>query len=315
MKRLSLLFLVLLFSSCGTVQEKTSLVFLQKENAFYEKGYKEGYKKGVLEGKKEVWERVKDNLKLWEKDVLALEAGKVALERGYITQPVLFREKDGVVVSKPKLVLSKVEELLKLFVPTYEREKGVGEKGKSGETPLSVPSSLPAWAKVPFKEGFEKGYGEGLKEGRKEGIEEVREFERGRLFRDFFLKEEERKYYVRDYLITYPRLYKVVEGNRVKVVIIPPQIEGIRKSLLDLKVPIPEKETKKEETGGIVLPNTSSPYYFYGSSPSLKRVKVRCSQELANWGVPFVEEGNGKCEVLLPEGKVRDFCLKTKLCR
>ncbi len=336
MRKLVLLgFLLLTVSACTgtpvqTVPQFPSVQVSAAQKRAYETGYQVGYQVGYDEGYRARAEEIKESYRLWQTDILSLRAGKYLIEKGIISRPSVFTQKDGTRkvdfdVEGAEFKLNRSSELFSLVVPYLP----------SPFIPVSVPSyskflsspkvkmylvSFPTPVeKIAFESGFEAGYEAGVKRGKSDAYEDAREV----LIREkgILMKAELSKYASRNSFLTYPRVYRVRKGDSYSYLVVKPQVEMPRTidDILNLKkVPLPQEVLKERKESSITLPSTFQADVIPSSSvPPVVKVKVRPEgvRILEQLSIPYEVSDDGYRAVFHSGKEAKAFCRKYRVCR
>ncbi len=315
---------VFLFSCGGAASEvKTSpSAFQNLKQSGYRDGYRRGYEKGYETAYSYEGKLIQEYLKLWERDVLAYEVGRYAVSSSIVAPPKIYREGGGSVgtveTGGQEITPTVVEKLTPLAVPSPYFPKV--PQLKTPKPDLKVLKGYPVPYRIGYLEGFSDGLEKGIREGKQEALKEFRkalspDTESGKKF--IYLELE--KYYSPDLKITYPRIYKVVKGRKVKYYLVPSRVEDVRtyRDVLAGNVPLPEELKEKKELEGVGLPVQAEPVQLPGVSvPEPYRVEVRCGKldVVSEYGVPVEVENDSCYAVFGDREQAENFCTQSGLC-
>ena len=335
MRKLVLLgFLLLTVGACTgapvqTVPQLHSVQVSAAQKRAYETGYQVGYQIGYGEGYRARAEEIKESYRLWQTDILSLRAGKYLIEKGVISRPSVFTQKDGTRkvdfdVEGAEFKLNRSSELFSLvvpYLPSLFAPVSVPPYSRFLSSPkvkmylVSFPTPV---EKIAFESGFEAGYEAGARKGRSDAYEDAREV----LIREKepLMKAELSKYVSRDSFLTYPRVYRVREGDTYSYLVVRPQVEMPRTidDILNLKqVPLPQEVLKEGKESSITLPSTFQANLIPSSSvPPVVKVKVKPEgvRILEQLSVPYEVSDDGYRAVFHSRKEAEHFCRKYRVC-
>lgn len=314
----------LLTTACGGAVKPvyTPQQIQQIKREYYQKGFNDGYKRAFKIGYKTTATLIAENIKAWETDIKALEVGKEAVKKGIIPTPTVYRQ-----VSKgiPEIVIEgedispdSLDKLSLLDVPTPYQPKEL----KTEVVPPPDKEFLNALTPIQ-RFSYLQGYRDGTKKGAKDGIimakkdaeESLKDVE------NYIYRLETDKYLNTAYLITAPRVYRDLRGNKVVFLIVPSRVERIR-TVEDIVngngIPSPENRVElTPESGGIHLPASSTPVSLPKETPAkLYRIQVDCSKlsEIEKLGIDYEISGDTCRAVFYDKAQEEEFCKKYGFC-
>lgn len=163
-------------------------------------------------------------------------------------------------------------------------------------------TSLDAY-KIGYSDGYEKGKKEGYLEGYKKAIEDFRKIYQEKL--QEYQEIEAGKLLIKEWRISYPRVYQIPTKGGSKVVIEGCQVIKPFDDLLE-RIPIREVQRQAEEEVSLEVQTPQKPV----------KAKVRASYEEAlskTNAIYFKEEGKGDLVVYFPsEQAMKEFCKEYK---
>ena len=269
------------------------------QSVYYQKGYDCGYKVGyenTFVGKEFA---VLKSLKEWERDRLALYAGKTLTEEGALTPPVLYREGESggfsYEVGGSRPVLDRDYLLVGVYAPPL--------KDPALNLPFSfkdlkkecVPPTMNPIASTAYLQGRQKGYADGSKRAEREAIPFLLSAVRRSEAVVELKKIESGKFYSPTFSLTYPYVFSTADNGRtIKKARIEPLLS--LEQIFSYTPPFKEEQELNQSQQGVALAGWQ-PFNF-PSQRRLKQVKVEVDSSAVNklqlLKIPFKKTADGK---------------------
>ena len=314
----------LLSASCGGAGKPvyTPQQIQQIKREYYQKGYNDGYRKAFKIGYRTTAFLIAENLKSWETDIKALEVGKEAVKNGIIPSPVIYRQVTNgvpeIVIEGEDISPDSLEKLSSLDVPTPYKPK----EPKTEVVPppdKQLLNTLSPIQKFSYLQGYRNGAEKGAKDGilmaKKDAIGSLKDVE------SYIYRLETDKYLNTTYLVSAPRIYRELRGNKVVFLVVPSRVEKVRtvKDIINGNgIPSPESRVElSPQAGGIHLPASSTPVSLPKETPTkLYRVRIDCSKlsEVEKLGIDYEISGDTCRAVFYDRAQEQEFCKKYGFC-
>ena len=315
--------------SCGGSNAKVTYTpqqIQEIQKTYYKKGYELGYEMGFRVGYKSAITTINRNIEKWKRDILALEVGKFAVKKGIIPAPKTYRQiingQPQIIIEGEEITPDSLDKLIFFYIPQpYSSDNA--EKFTIPEVPKEKLIGLNSIQKVSFLNGFNNGVEEGIDKGIKTAIKDAEKSLKDSLVEKKVYTLELDKYINESLTVTAPRIYRILDGNVVKYLIIPSRVESIR-TIDDIingnKIPSPEMSLKLGNAGsGITLPASSSPLVLPSKKLHLPiRVVIPCDKLrlLEKLGIDYEIADNNSCRaVFYDRGQKESFCKEYGFCK